>query len=79
LEEVAVLFVSFDNTAAVAAVVMPAEWMVREDVSYFLQTRMLDSRERAKRVSFSLYHQYVNRYQIKWYYYFSDWCCASRY
>jgi hypothetical protein len=28
--------------------------------------------ERAKRVSFSLYHQYVNRYQIKWYYYFTE-------
>jgi hypothetical protein len=29
-------------------------------------------RERAKRVSFSLYNQYVNRYQIKWYYYFTE-------
>jgi hypothetical protein len=30
-----------------------------------------DFRERAKRVSFSLYNQYVNRYQMKWYYYFT--------
>jgi hypothetical protein len=27
-----------------------------------------NTHERAKRVSFSLYNQYVNRYQIKWYY-----------